>query len=129
MSAMIPSHRCHQKFLWRDGTPSLGPPPPLRIGEGLKFPGTGVLAPVAETFRAGGAPALYKAGNPPRVVIQNRAPIRPDSSPNKNLIFSHFFQILLLPYFKCCDQKAQTIYHTIGCHQVELWPNQTIKTT
>ena len=115
--------------LWRDGTPGLGPPPPCRIGGGLTFPGTGVLAPVAETSGAGGAPALYKAGDPPGVVIQNGAPVGPDPSPNQNLILSHFVQILLLPYFRYFCQRAQTIYHTIGCHQVELWHNQTIKTT
>ena len=119
----------HLHHVWRNGTPGLGPPPPRRIREGLAFPGTGVLAPVAETSGAGGAPALYRAGDPPGVVIQNGDPIGLDPSPNQNLILSHFVQILLLSYFKYFDQKAQTIYHTIGCHQVELWLNQTIKIT
>ena len=68
-----------------------------------------------------------------RVTLQschsNRAPVRADPFLHQNLITSQFVQILLLPYFKYFDQKAQTIYHKIGCHQVELWLNQTIKTT
>ena len=91
-------------------------------GDGSSGPGRGNIQSRWHTH-------TLQSGRRPGVVIQNGAPVRPDPSPNQNLILSHFVQILLLPYFRYFGQKAQTIYHTIGCHQVELWLNQTIKTT